>query len=130
MYYGDTGQFRRLTSIDGGATWTTDSWLLEPPLTGFFGGSGEPAVYVPPGKEGAEMIVFYDLVEYASYSGTEKRVNYSAITTDKGATWHHKKVAGCSGAGFKAPGVRPVPPRGRRRFPHVPLSGTERWRRR
>ena len=60
---------------------------------------GEPMVYVPPGKEGKEMLITFDTA-YANATGD--RFISQALTVDGGATWHYRVGALLKGTGWES----------------------------
>lgn len=92
-------------SRDGANSWIRSTTpMLNPPLfdLGGFGAGGnyfaEPSAVVPPGKEGKEMLVFFD-TSFAA-APTARKIG-QAITVDGGATWHYR-IASTAGSGWES----------------------------
>lgn len=86
----------RQASADGGVTWDPAVTVLSIPAYLTTRGHGEPSVWVPPGKEGVEAIVFVDTINEGAGHGVISAV----VTVDGGTTWHWHQIAGGSGSGF------------------------------
>ena len=86
----------RALSTDLGQSWSApEVTIATNPKFGAFGGNAEPTVYVPPGKEGKEMLVFCDIVENVHGSPFRRSI-VCAATLDGGTTWHWRLVGGGS----------------------------------
>ena len=91
----DDGGIWRAVSTDVGETWTVDSapvlqapaWM-NPGTPNF----AEPGIYVPPGKEGEQMILTFD-------RDSGGRSTYMAVTVDGGVSWQYMIANRGSGAG-------------------------------
>jgi hypothetical protein len=73
------------TSTDG-INWTVHSPVAIPRPPFVLGPFSEPSVYVPPGQEGRQMLVLYDLP--LTWNALFRWIG-AAITLDGGATWHY-----------------------------------------
>lgn len=94
---GGTGRYiGYMTSIDGGYTWTLNPTpVLSTPAFAAGNTFSEPSVYVPPGKEGREMVIHCDL---AAPSTSSTRRICQVITVDGGLSWHWRVAAYPTGA--------------------------------
>jgi hypothetical protein len=100
-WYGNghpTAQFFRTTSTDNGLTWSTPELMVAGPpgWSRMIGGNGEPTVYVPPGREGSQYLVFCDEIDYTVSNPSTRRM-MCALTLDGGETWHWRRLMGGSG---------------------------------
>lgn len=81
-----------------GLTFTRNPAPIIPYQRFSLGNFAEPAVYVPPGREGQQMMVTYDIV--LPWASTRRWIG-CGITLDGGATWHHA-VLSRAGSGWEA----------------------------
>lgn len=81
----------RMTSVDGGQTWLAEANpVVTNPGISAIASFAEPSVYVPPAREGQQMLIFYDICPITS---STSRVIGCAMTLDGGTTWRHKIVS-------------------------------------
>ena len=74
----------RSVSTNLGTSWAPEEFILHAPdwVSNASPNFAEPAIYVPPGKEGEQMILTFD-------KDNSGRSTYMGITLDGGVTWQY-----------------------------------------